>query len=83
MAHTKAGGSTRQKGNRKGQRLGVKKFGGNSVINGNILIRQKGSTVLSGEGTKMARNFNIYSIRDGVVKFITRKGRKYLTVQPA
>lgn len=62
MAHTKAGGSTRQKGNRKGQRLGIKLYGGNKVIPGNILVRQKGSKFLPGDGVRMGRDFTLYAV---------------------
>jgi len=81
MAHTKAGGSTRQKGNRRGKRLGVKVFGSQKVISGNILIRQKGSTVKAGKGVRMGHDFTLYSVREGVLKFIRRQGRKFLTVE--
>ncbi len=79
MAHTKAGGST--KGNRDSvaKRLGVKLYGGQKAINGNIIIRQKGSKFGSGAGTKMGKDFTIYAIQEGIVNFIMRKGKK--TVQ--
>jgi large subunit ribosomal protein L27 len=83
MAHTKAGGSTRQKGNRRGKRLGVKMYGGQKVINGNILIRQKGSSVHAGSGVKMGKDFTLYAIQSGVVKFLKRQGRKFISVQSA
>ncbi len=81
MAHTKAGGATRQKGNRRGKRLGVKMFGGQKVKSGNILIRQKGSSFWPGVGVKMGNDFTLYSIKEGIVKFIKRQGRKIITVQ--
>lgn len=81
MAHTKAGGSTRQQGNRVGKRLGVKLFGGQKVAVGNIIVRQKGSTFHPGIGVKMGRDFTLYSIQDGILEFITRMGRKYITVK--
>jgi large subunit ribosomal protein L27 len=80
MAHTKAGGSTRQKGNRTGKRLGVKIYGGQKVSLGNIIIRQKGSSFKAGHGVKMGHDFTLFAIKDGVVKFITRLGRKFATV---
>jgi len=80
MAHTKAGGSTRQKGNRSGKRLGVKKFGGQKVVSGNILIRQKGSKTLSGPGTGIGRDFTIFATMTGVVKFFTKKSRQIISV---
>ncbi|KKU64912.1 MAG: 50S ribosomal protein L27 [Candidatus Amesbacteria bacterium GW2011_GWA1_47_16] len=81
MAHTKAGGSTRQKGNRRGKRLGVKVFGGETVKSGHIIVRQKGSKVRPGVGVKMGRDYTLYSIKDGVLKFIRRQGRQIVTVQ--
>jgi large subunit ribosomal protein L27 len=80
MAHTKAGGSTRQKGNRRGKRLGVKVYGGQKVISGNIIIRQKGTSVHAGPGVRTGRDYTLYSIKTGIVKFISRQGRKFVTV---
>ena len=80
MAHTKAGGSTRQKGNRRGKHLGVKIFTGQTVQNGNILIRQKGSTFHPGAGVKMGRDFTLYAVTNGVLAFKTRQGRKFVTI---
>jgi large subunit ribosomal protein L27 len=81
MAHTKAGGSTRQKGNRHGKRLGVKTFGGQTVIPGNIIVRQKGNVFHAGTGVKTGHDFTLYAIKQGVVKFIRRQGRQIITVQ--
>jgi large subunit ribosomal protein L27 len=83
MAHTKAGGSTRQKGNRRGKRLGVKLFGGQKISSGNIIVRQKGSNMHAGSGVRMGRDFTLYAIKSGVVKFFRRQGRKLITVQSA
>jgi len=80
MAHTKAGGSTRQKGNRRGKHLGVKLFSGEKVRSGNIIVRQKGSTMISGPGTRLGRDFTIYSIAEGTVKFATRLGKRIVSV---
>ena len=80
MASTKAGGSTRQKGNRRGRRLGVKIFGGQKVASGNILVRQKGSKFNPGDGVGMGRDFTLYALKTGILKFITRRGRQYLAV---
>ena len=80
MAHTKAGGSTRQKGNRTGKRLGVKLFGGQKVKNGNIIVRQRGSTFRAGAGVSVGRDFTIYAIKDGEIKFYRRLGRKFIAV---
>lgn len=80
MAHTKAGGSTRQKGNRTGKRLGIKIFGGEVVKNGNILVRQRGSSIRAGDGVDTGRDFTLFAIKDGQMKFYRRLGRKYVAV---
>lgn len=80
MAHTKAGGVTRQKGNRRGKHLGVKVFGGQAVTNGGIIVRQRGSQFHPGTGVKMGRDFTLYSIKEGVVKFGQKLGRKVVSV---
>jgi len=80
MAHTKAGGSTRQMGNRRGKRLGVKKFGGQKVSVGNIIIRQRGSTFRAADGVKRGRDFTLYAMRSGVVTFFTRLGKQFIKV---
>lgn len=83
MAHIKTGGAT--KGNRDSisKRLGVKLYGGEKVINGNIIIRQRGTQVHPGVGTKHGKDFTIYAIRDGVVHFKTRLGKAVVEVLPA
>lgn len=81
MAHTKAGGSTRQKGNRRGKHLGVKSFGGQKVISGNIIIRQKGTRFHPASGVRMGTDYTIYAITDGVVKFFRKLGKQFISVQ--
>ncbi len=81
MAHTKAGGSTRQKGNRRGKHLGVKMYGGEKVRSGNILVRQRGSTFNAGTGVKTGRDFTLYAVKDGILRFIRRQGRQFLTIE--
>ena len=68
-ATKKAGGSTRNGRDSPGQRLGVKKFGNESVIPGNIILRQRGRKWHNGEGTKMGRDHTIYAIQEGWVQF--------------
>lgn len=80
MAHTKSQGKTNQKSNRPGQRLGVKKSGGQKVSVGQIIVRQVGSKYHSGIGTKLGKDYTIYAIRPGVVKFINKLGKKVITV---
>lgn len=80
MAHTKSQGAV--KGNRDSisKRLGVKIFGGEKAIPGNIIIRQRGSKVFPGRGVRMGRDFTIFAISNGTVQFKTRQGRKYIEV---
>ena len=69
MAHKKAGGSSRNGRDTEGRRLGVKKFGGESVIAGNIIIRQRGTKVHPGRGVGLGRDHTIFAVIDGHVKF--------------
>ena len=81
MAHTKAGGSTRQKGNRRGKRLGVKLFGGQKVKTGNIIIRQKGTKFHPGVGVKLGNDFTLYALRDGIIEFSKRLGKQLIWIR--
>jgi large subunit ribosomal protein L27 len=76
MAHKKAGGSSRNGRDSQGQRLGVKKFGGESVISGNIIIRQRGTTYHPGTGVGLGKDYTIFAVTDGVVAFSKKKGDK-------
>ena len=73
MSHVKAGGTAKNVHNNAGQRLGVKRFGGQKVKAGEVIVRQTGSTKLAGEGTYMSRNFTIHAKKDGVVTFVKTK----------
>ncbi|MBQ7802919.1 50S ribosomal protein L27 [Candidatus Saccharibacteria bacterium] len=73
MSHVKAGGTAKNVHNNAGQRLGVKRFGGQKVKAGEVLVRQTGSTKLAGEGTYMSRNFTIHAAKDGIVNFVKTK----------
>lgn len=77
MAHKKAGGSSRNGRDSAGQRRGVKRFGGQSVLAGNIIVRQLGTKVHPGQGVGLGRDFTIFATCDGVVKFekYVRKNR--------
>lgn len=76
MSHVKAGGSSKNIHNNAGQRLGVKRFGGQTVREGEVLVRQTGSTKISGPGTFVSRNFTIHAAKDGIVSFSkVKKGR--------
>lgn len=74
MAHKKAGGSTRNGRDSHSKRLGVKKFGGESVIAGNIIIRQRGTAYHPGDNVGMGKDHTLYALTDGKVNFC-RKGR--------
>lgn len=77
MSHVKAGGTSKNIHDSPGQRLGVKRFGGQKVRAGEVLVRQVGQTKLSGNGTYMSRNFTIHAAKDGIVKFVSRRKKTY------
>ncbi len=77
MSHVKAGGSSKNVHNNAGARLGVKRFGGQTVRTGEVLVRQTGSTKVAGPGTFMSRNFTIHAAKDGVVAFSKVKTRRF------
>jgi large subunit ribosomal protein L27 len=84
MAHKKAGGSSRNGRDSAGRRLGVKKFGGENVVAGNILVRQRGTKWRTGKGVGLGKDHTIFAIVDGVVTFQTKTGgRTYISVNPA
>ncbi len=75
MAHKKAGGSTRNGRDSQSKRLGVKKFGGERVVGGNIILRQRGTPVKPGLNVGVGRDHTLFALTDGFVKF-EKKGRK-------
>jgi large subunit ribosomal protein L27 len=79
MAHKKGGGSTKNGRDSNAKRLGVKKFGGQQVVAGNIIIRQNGTNVHPGKNVGLGRDYTIFSLVDGVVKF-ERKDKTRLKV---
>ncbi|HET6523675.1 50S ribosomal protein L27 [Sphingopyxis sp. PAMC25046] len=81
MAHKKAGGSSRNGRDSAGRRLGVKKFGGQEVIGGNIIVRQRGTKVYPGANVGMGKDHTLFATADGRVRFHDGKlGRKYVSV---
>jgi large subunit ribosomal protein L27 len=82
MAHKKGLGSSKNGRDSNSQRLGVKKFGGEAVKAGNILVRQRGTKFLPGKNVGLGRDYTIFSLIDGHVNFVTKKGRKVLNVLP-
>ena len=84
MAHKKAGGSSRNGRDSAGRRLGVKKFGGENVLAGNILVRQRGTKFWPGDNVGLGRDHTLFATATGEVKFITKRDdRTYVTVVPA
>jgi len=77
MSHVKAGGSAKNIHNNAGHRLGVKRFGGQKVNAGEVIVRQVGATKIAGPGTYTSRNFTIHAAKDGVVKFVQRRVRTF------
>ena len=84
MAHKKGQGSSRNGRDSNAQRLGVKKFGGQRVIAGNIIVRQRGTKFHPGVNVKKGSDDTLFAVADGVVKFETKRDdRKYVNVLPA
>lgn len=83
MAHKKAGGSSRNGRDSAGRRLGVKKFGDQSVIRGNIIIRQRGTTWHPGANVGMGKDHTLFATTTGRVRFTTKLGRAFVNVVPA
>lgn len=83
MAHKKAGGSSRNGRDSAGRRLGVKKFGGESVIAGNIIVRQRGTKFHPGTNVGMGKDHTLYSKISGKVSFKQKKNRRtYVNIEP-
>ena len=84
MAHKKAGGSTRNGRDSESKRLGVKRYGGQLVKAGNIIVRQRGTQFHSGPNTCLGKDHTIYAKADGIVKFDIKgpKNRRYISIEP-
>jgi large subunit ribosomal protein L27 len=83
MAHKKSGGSSRNGRDSAGRRLGVKKFGGEAVLAGNIIVRQRGTKFFPGSNVGMGVDHTLFATAEGAVKFITKRDdRTYVTVVP-
>lgn len=82
MAHKKAGGSTRNGRDSESKRLGVKRYGGEQVQAGNILVRQRGTRFHAGENVRLGKDHTLFAVADGKVEFVTRgeKSRKFVRV---
>lgn len=77
MSHVKAGGSSKNIHNNAGQRLGVKRFGGQAVRTGEVLVRQTGSTKIAGPGAFISRDYTIHAAQDGIVNFSKVKKTRF------
>ncbi|GAB4271357.1 MAG: 50S ribosomal protein L27 [Candidatus Promineifilaceae bacterium] len=82
MAHKKGSGSTRNGRDSNAKRLGIKKYGGEYVIPGNIIVRQKGTKYRPGNNVGVGGDYTIYAMIEGQVKFDVKHGRKYVSVYP-
>ncbi|HTI01194.1 MAG TPA: 50S ribosomal protein L27 [Acidisoma sp.] len=82
MAHKKAGGSSRNGRDTAGRRLGVKKFGGESVIAGNIIVRQRGTKMKPGQNVGLGKDHTIFALVDGHVTFVKKADRMHVSVTP-
>jgi large subunit ribosomal protein L27 len=81
MAHKKSGGSSRNGRDSAGRRLGVKKFGGEAVVGGNIIVRQRGTKFFPGDNVGMGVDHTLFATAEGAVKFVTKRDdRTYVTV---
>jgi len=84
MAHKKGGGSSRNGRDSNSQRLGVKRFAGQFVLSGNILVRQRGTRIKPGINVKVGKDDTLFAVADGIVVFETLPGgRKRVNIQPA
>lgn len=83
MASKKAGGSTKNGRDSNPKYLGIKRFGGQLVQKGEVIVRQRGTKIHPGYGVGMGSDFTIYALMDGIVKFHEKKGRKFVSVVPS
>ena len=82
MAHKKGGGSTRNGRDSQSKRLGVKRYGGEVVLAGNILVRQRGTRIHQGQNVLRGCDDTLYAIANGVVTYEMQRGRKLVSVYP-
>ena len=83
MAHKKGQGSSRNGRDTVGKRLGIKKFAGQHVVPGNIIVRQRGTTFHAGRGAGLGRDYTVFAIDEGLVAFVTRNNRCYIEIVSA
>jgi large subunit ribosomal protein L27 len=82
MAHVKAGGTAAGNKDSVSKRLGIKIYGGQNAISGNIIVRQKGTKVFPGKGVGMGKDFTIFAVTKGLVKFSIVRGKQFVSVLP-
>jgi large subunit ribosomal protein L27 len=82
MAHKKGAGSTKNGRDSNAKRLGIKRYGGEYVIPGNIIVRQRGTKYRPGSNVGLGKDYTIYALVEGEVTFENKHGRKYISVQP-
>ena len=80
MAHKKAGGSSKNGRDSNAKRLGVKRYGGQEVLAGNILVRQRGTKIRAGENVGTGRDHTLFAMADGKVEFFSRAGRTLVRI---
>jgi large subunit ribosomal protein L27 len=81
MAHIKQAGTTKGNRDSRSKRLGIKKYGGQKVLSGNIIVRQKGTRFHPGKNVGMGKDFTIFALYEGVVKFSIRMGKQMVSVE--
>lgn len=81
MAHKKAGSTAKTNRDSNSKRLGVKRYGGEQVSVGQIIVRQKGSHFMAGDGAKLGNDYTVYALTSGKVEFIKRQGKTYVRVE--
>jgi len=82
MAHVKAGGVAKGNKDSVSKRLGVKIYGGQHAKSGNILVRQKGTKIYPGNNVMMGKDYTIFAVKDGIVKFYQKLSKKMVSVMP-
>jgi large subunit ribosomal protein L27 len=83
MAHKKSGGSSRNGRDSESKRLGVKRYGGETVLAGNILVRQRGTQFHPGDNVGLGRDHTLFALKDGQVKFSTKRDeRRFVSIMP-
>lgn len=83
MAHIKAGGVAKGNKDSVSKRLGVKLYGGEVAIPGNIIVRQKGTKFFPGDGVRMGNDFTLFAVKSGKVNFFIKRGKQFVSILPS